>query len=235
MGCTPSRTPRIEDLTYFLWGAGARDGPVMGLVLNLLLSGVALAGGALLGVPLGVFRAVTSLRVHAPVALVLSVVRSTPLLLLVLWSFLFIQVVLRVPLDPLWIGCIALGMHAATHISDIVRAGTLAVSKAEVKTAQSLGLSRLQIATHVLVPVSMRMMIPAFASFGTSLFKDSSVCYVIGVMELMQLGVMATARDPQHLVQYYLIVGLIFFAVSTVGTRLAFRLEQRVKIRGMQS
>ena len=158
--------------------------------------------------------------------------RSTPLLFLVLWMFLFIQVVLAIPLTPAWIGSIALSLYAMVHISDIVRAGAKAVSQDQIRTAQSLGLSRVQIALHVLIPVSVRVMIPAFTSFATSLFKDSSVCYVIGVIEVMQLGVMESTRNPQYLIHIYAQIAVLFFVVNAIGSRLALRLERRLKIPG---
>ena len=107
-----------------------------------------------------------------------------------------------------------------------------AVSRAQIRTAQSLGLSRLQIARHVLFPVSVRVMIPAFTSFATTLFKDSSVCYVIGVVEIMQLGVMESTRNPSHMTRIYVEIAVIFFVINVIGSRLAFQLEQRLKIPG---
>ena len=199
------------------------------------MSILALAAGSLLGIPIGVFRAMTPLWLRAPVSATLSVIRSIPLLLLVFWIFLFVQVVLAIPLDPIWVGCIALGLYAMTHISDIVRAGAKAVPKEQIRTAQSLGLSQIQIAMHVIIPISVRVMIPALTSFCTTLFKDSAVVYVIGVIEIMQLGLLESTRDPQNLLYYYALVAAVFFTVNTLGTRLAFKLEQRVKIQGTLS
>jgi len=225
----------VPDLTYFICGRLLQGGQAMGLVLNLLLSGVALVVGSLVGVPLGVFRAMTRPSLQAPLSLVLGVIRGTPLLLLVLWTYLLIQVVARVPLAPIWIGCVGLGLYAATHISDIVRAGARAVPREQIRAAEALGLTPLQIAAFVLMPVSLRLMLPALTTFTSSLFKDSSVCYVIGVIELMQLAVLESSRNPRFLLEYYALMAFIFLVVTLVGTRLAARLERRLRIPGIAS
>ncbi len=223
----------LPSFGYFLWGSGPEGGPFAGLVVNLQMTGVALLLGVLAGIPLGVFRGLAPFWVHAPVSGVLALVRATPLLLLVLWLYLLIQAVMAIHLAPVWIGCLALALYAATNVSDIVRAGTRAVKPGQLRAARSLGLNRLQIARHVVVPVAVRVMAPALTSFATALFKDSSVCYVIGVVELMQLGVFTATRQPRMLLEVYGLVALLFFAVSVTGTRFADRLERRARMRGM--
>ncbi len=221
-----------REVTSLLWGGLFSGGPVAGLALNVVLSLGALALGAFLGVPLGALRAVTPLWLHAPVALVLAVLRSTPPLLLVLWCYLFIQLVLVLPLQPLWIGCIALGLYALTHISDIVKAGIRAVPRDLIRTSYALGLTRAQTARHVLLPVSLRVMLPALISFGSALFKESSVCYVIGVVELVQLGLLRSTLEPGRLLRDYALVAALFFVVCSVMTRLASVLEAKARLRG---
>jgi ABC-type amino acid transport system permease subunit len=95
----------MSTVTYFLWGRLLEGGPAMGLAVNLLLSAIALLGGGLIGLPLGIFRATARPSLLAPVSLVLTVIRGTPLLLLVLWTFLLVQVVAAASLAPVWIGC----------------------------------------------------------------------------------------------------------------------------------
>jgi polar amino acid transport system permease protein len=224
----------VPELSYFLWGALFEQGPAMGLILNVVMSFAALLSGILLGIPVGLLRVIAPIWLKAPITLLITLIRSTPLLLLVLWLFLLIQVVFALPLDPLWIGCIALSLYAMTHLSDLVRAGAKAVPKQQVKAAASLGLNQTQIGCYLLLPYALRSMFPAICTFFTSLFKDSSVCYVIGVIELMQLGVLESARHPQNLLINYAFIALIFFTISTTSMRLAYRIEQHIRVKGMQ-
>lgn len=226
------RMVSISDIGQLVAGGYFDGGEVGGLVLNVFMAAVALILGMLLGVPIGVVRSTTPIWICGPLAAVLAVIRSTPLLLLVLWLFIFLQVVCRLRLDPLWIGCIALALYATTHVSDIVRAGTLAVSPTNLKAARALGLRWHSVNLHVVGPIALRTSTPALATFAATLFKDTSVCYVIGVVELTQLVVFASTRHPGALLQYHLAGALLFLAVSLACMRIASRLERGRRIAG---
>ena len=222
----------FSDIGHLIWGGYFDGGALGGLLLNIFMSAVALVIGGLIGVPLGVVRSTTSIWVYGPVALVLAVVRSTPLLLLVLWLFIFLQAVCGLRLEPLWIGCIALALYGATHISDIVRAGTLSIPSNLIKTAYAMGLRWPSVSLWVVGPIALRTSAPAIATFAATLFKDSSVCYVIGVVELTQLVVFASTRHPEALLQYQLAGAALFFLVSLTFMRIAFRFERTHRIAG---
>ena len=91
------------------------------------------------------------------------------------------------------------------------------------------------VARFVLVPIAFRVMVPALTTFATSLLKDSSVCYVIGVVELMQLVVLESSKNPAYLLELYCLMALFFLIINGVGTRLAARLERRMAIPGALS
>lgn len=223
------------DIGHLIWGGYFDGGAVGGLILNIFMSAVALVVGGLIGVPIGVIRSTTSVWVYAPLALILAIVRSTPLLLLVLWLFIFLQAVCGLRLDPLWIGCIALALYGATHISDIVRGGTLAIPSTHLKTAYAMGLRWHSVNLWVVAPSALRTSAPAIATFAATLFKDSSVCYVIGVVELTQLVVFASTRHPGSLLQYQLAGAMLFFLVSLTFMRIASRFEKTRRIAGTMS
>src|SRR6185295_5776184 len=119
---------------------------------NVLLTFAGLACGIVIGIPLGVVRGMAPPWMHAPVTAILALVRATPLLLLILWLYLFIEVVLSLRLSPTWIGAIALGLYSATWISDAFLAGTRAVPADQIRAARALGFGSLGVARHVVVP-----------------------------------------------------------------------------------
>jgi len=225
----------LDEAGQYLWGQAFEGGAAVGLVINVLLTFAGLACGIVIGIPLGVVRGMAPPWMHAPVTAILALVRATPLLLLILWLYLFIEVVLSLRLSPTWIGAIALGLYSATWISDAFLAGTRAVPADQIRAARALGFGSLGVARHVVVPIAWRVMLPTLTSFATTLFKDSSFCYIIGVIELMQVGVFKATREPSRIVEIYTAVGLLFFAFAFAGTRLAAKLERRARIRGLLS
>ncbi|MBR0965671.1 ABC transporter permease subunit [Bradyrhizobium diazoefficiens] len=224
-----------SDIGHLIWGGYFQGGAAGGLVLNIFLFAVALLAGCVLGIPLGVVRSTTSIWVYAPLAVLLAIIRSVPLLLVVLWLFIFLQGVCGLRLDPIWIGCLALSLYATTHVSDIVRAGTLAISPNHLRAARAMGLGWYSINLHVVGPLALRTATPALATFAATLLKDSSVCYVIGVIELTQLVVFASTQHPDSLLSYQLAGALLFFAVSVASMRISYWFERRHRIAGTLS
>ena len=49
---------------------------------------------------------------------------------------------------------------------------------------------------HIVLPQAFKMMMPSFVSFFVSLFKDTSVTYIIGIIELTQAGIIISQRQP---------------------------------------
>jgi polar amino acid transport system permease protein len=225
----------LHEVGHYLWGQAFEGGAAAGLVINVLLTFVGLVCGTLIGVPVGVVRGMAPFWMHAPLTAICALVRATPLLLLILWLYLFIEVVLSFKMGPVWVGAIALGLYSAAWISDAVLAGTRAVPPDQIRAARALGFGSLGVARYVVFPIAWRVMLPALTSFATTLFKDSSFCYIIGVIELMQVGVFKAAREPSRILEIYFIVGLLFLAFAFTGTRLAALLERRVRIRGLLS
>jgi ABC-type amino acid transport system permease subunit len=58
-------------------------------------------------------------------------------------------------------------------------------------------------------------MIPTYASYYTSLFKDSSVLYIVGLVELLQAGLIVAERHPGRMLEVYLAVAVLFFIVCS--------------------
>jgi polar amino acid transport system permease protein len=209
------------------WGAVAS-----GLWTNLLLTACALSVAAIVGVPLGIVRAQASAWVVPPLNVFVALIRATPLLMLILWTFLLVQAVLALDVEAHVVGALALSIYAAVGVSDIVTAGARSVPLGSVRAAKCLGLSGVQIARCVVAPMAMRAMLPALASFSTTVFKDSSMCYIIGVSELMQAGKLEATRQPGRVLEIYAAVGVVFLIVCIAGARLSGYLERRFPVMG---
>ena len=119
----------------------------------------------------------------------------------------------------------------AMALTEVSRSGVLSVNRAELEAARLAGLSRLQTAAAVLAPQAMRRMVPALLAVTVSLFKDSSVVFVIGLIELTQTGMIIASRHPDLLPAMYAFMGLGYMAVSLILTRFARSLERRAQAR----
>jgi polar amino acid transport system permease protein len=127
--------------------------------------------------------------------------RGTPLLVQVLFWYniagLFPKIALGIPFGPAIINepanslitptvaaLLALGLNEGAYMSEIVRAGILAVDEGQTEASQSLGMSRLQTMRLIVIPQAMRVIIPPTGNETISMLKNTSLLYVAGFTEL---------------------------------------------------
>lgn len=218
------------DLVQLMLVGGWPDGPPGGILINLFLFAAAYAGGFLLAVPLALVRMAGPHPLRLAGTALVELVRATPLLLLVFWSLFTLPLVTGGSPDPLLSALIGLCIHSTANQAEIVRAGFTAVPAGEVEAGLAAGMSRLQTSLHIVIPQGLRRMVPAQFSFAVSLFKDTAVVYVVGVVDLMQAGLIAAERRPSEILTYYLLMAVGFFVTGLLITLAGRRLERRLAL-----
>jgi His/Glu/Gln/Arg/opine family amino acid ABC transporter permease subunit len=216
------------DLLRFMLIGGWPDGLVGGVAINLFLFVVALVAGLVIAVPVALLRLSASWPVRAAATGLVEILRSTPLLLLVFWAYLLLPLMTGGSPDPLHSALLALVLYSAAYQSEIVRAGFASVPAGEVEAALVAGMSRTQVSLHVVIAQGLRRMVPASFSFAVSLFKDTAVVYVVGVVDLMQTGLIASERHPNDMLANYLMMAACFFVIGLIITLIGRRFERRL-------
>ncbi len=219
---------------FYLIGAYPA-GPFGGLAINIFIALICLTASFFIGAVFGMGRLSCRRYISHPCIIYIETIRATPSLLLVFWFFFFIPSVLGVNISLFWSAVISLTIYATAYQAEIVRAGILAVPKGQMEAALSSGMTRFQAARTVILPQAFRMMLPSFVSFFISLFKETSVIYIIGVIELIQTGVIISQRQPDRMLAAYVFVAAGFFTVCFGMSRLAKMLEKRVGILDLSS
>ncbi|MEI8326861.1 MAG: amino acid ABC transporter permease [Betaproteobacteria bacterium] len=202
-----------------------------GLVLNIAVAFVAFVASFLVGHPLALGRMSRFFPLRWLCTGYIELVRSVPLLLVLFWFFFSIPILLHMTPSPLWTAFIALSAYAAAYQAEYIRSGIKSVAAGEVDAARSLGLSASAVWLRVVLPQAHRRMLPTYASYFTSMFKDSSVLYLLGLVDLMQTGLIIAERYPGQMLQVYLTVGSLFFVVCWTGSRLGKYLEWKLAPR----
>jgi polar amino acid transport system permease protein len=170
---------------------------------TILLTVICMLVGALLGVVLAVMRLSPNPLVSGSSWLYIWFFRGTPLLVqILLWyniASLFPVISLGVPFGgpaaihgdantivTLFVAAVlALGLNEGAYMAEIVRAGFLSVPEGQTEAAQSLGMSRLQVMRHVVLPQAMRVIIPPTGNETISMLKNTSLVSVISYVELL--------------------------------------------------
>ena len=124
----------------------------------------------------------------------IAVFRSTPMLvqLSIIYYGLFYAISLPrltlfgfVDISRFIPGVVALALNSSAYVAEIFRAGILAVDKGQAEAARSLGLSKWQSMRLVVLPQAVKNVLPALANEMVTMVKESSICSVLGMAELM--------------------------------------------------
>jgi len=204
----------IEQIGLFFQGA----------LLTIWISVCAFA----LALPLGISLAVV--RSHAgPVArffatAYVEVFRGTPVLLQLYVLYYGLSSFVR--LGPVVAAILGLGLNYAAYEAEVHRGALAALPRGQAEAAGSLGLSRLQVLRHVLLPQSMRIALPALTNDFVALLKDSSLVSVITVVELTK-RMTIVAVEARDWVVPGLLCASMYFALSFPLSRLSSWLERR--------
>jgi His/Glu/Gln/Arg/opine family amino acid ABC transporter permease subunit len=200
-------------------------GPLLaGLVLTIELTFVVISlslGFALLVALAGISR-------FAPlrwlVKAYIEVIRGTPLLLQLIYIYYVLPEV-GVRLNSFTAGVIALTLNYSAYLSEVYRSGIMAISRGQHDAAAALGMTRALAMRRIILPQAIRIVIPALGNYFISLFKDTALCSVVSIKEVVFTAQILAARNFQYFT-LYTIVGIMYFAVSFPAARLVGYLER---------
>ena len=200
-----------------------------GLWGTLWISAVTVLSGALLGMLVALMRMSRSKLLNSIAGAYMEILRGTPILLQL--YFFWIGLPKLVPFELSDTQCIvaALAVNASAFISEIIRAGIAAVDKGQWEAARSIGLSESHMMTHVILPQAVKNILPALCNEFISTVKGTSLASVFFVGELMTS--FKTVQSATFLaLQSLTIVGIIYFVLNFVLSRLLGVLERRLTV-----
>jgi polar amino acid transport system permease protein len=184
----------------------------------------------LLGIALGGLLGLASLSRFRParwaVMAYVDFIRGTPLLVQIFLVYFALPVV-GINLPEFWAGVIALGLNAAGFIAEIVRAGVGAIESGQSEAARSVGMRHGQILLHILLPQSLRAIVPPTTNELITLVKGSALLSVISVYELTRAGqaIISVHFAP---LEIYLMIALYYYVTVSSLAWLSRWLERRL-------
>jgi His/Glu/Gln/Arg/opine family amino acid ABC transporter permease subunit len=187
------------------------DGILTTIRISFLAGILACIGGGVLGL-LSLSRyKVLRVLIRAYV----DFIRGTPLLIQIFLVFFALPAV-GIRLDEVWAGTVALALNGTGYITETVRGVVGSVERGQSEAAKSIGLLDWQILTYILLPQSLRPMIPPITNELITLLKSSSLLSVISVYELTRAGqaVIAIYFAPFEIfgliaIYYYVLVKIV--------------------------
>jgi len=178
---------RIPQYFYTFTDDGFQWGEIsVGLVKTLTLSSIAFALAVVMGLIVALLR-LSGLVVCTAVSVAfLELIRNIPLLVLL---YLFYYVLGPIfGFDRYWASILCLSVFHSVLISAIFPAGINAVAKGQWEAATSIGMSKGQAYRYIILPQSIRFMLPPMTGEVVHMVKSSAIVSVIAVAELTTIG-----------------------------------------------
>ena len=199
-----------------------------GLWMTSKIAFISLVSCTTIGLILGVFRSSNSIVLKRLVGVYVAFVRGTPFVVQIFIIF-FIFPEWGIQLDAFPAALLAMAIMGSAFICEIVAGGIDAISKGQWEAAASSGLTRFQQLRFVIIPQSMKIILPPLVGQYVLLIKDTSVVSVIGVMDLTRVGWVTVVRIPEGLMVFSL-VGALYFMISYPLILLSNYLERRMAL-----
>lgn len=194
--------------------------------MTVLLSVVSMPLAVLIGILVAVGRLYGPWPLAKPLGLYVEILRGTPLMLQ-LYAIFFLLPKIGLTLPALAAAIAGLAINYSAYESEIYRAGLQAIPRGQMEAALSLGMSRALAIRRVLLPQAFRIVIPPVTNDFIALFKDTSVCSVITVVELTkQYSILA--MSTQRIVELAAITAVLYMLMSYPLSVLARWSEKRL-------
>ena len=209
---------------------------VDGVLNTLALSIVAVLLAVIPALLLALMRLSKNRFIHGLSGAYIAVFRSTPLMVQLAIIYFGIFYIIQVPrvyigfirLDMFIPFVVSLALNSSAYVAEIFRAGILAVDAGQTEAARSLGLSSWQSMRLVVLPQAVKNVLPALANEVVTMVKESSICSVIGVYDLMW-GAKTVITNSYIAVGPLVLAAIIYFCINFPASKAIEAIERRMR------
>ena len=218
--------PGMQPVSVVNWG---------GLTLNLLLA----VAGIVLSLPIGIALALGR-RSNLPVVKLLCVVfievfRGVPLITLLFMSQVLVPLAFPedFPQNSVFRAAIIITLFSSAYMAENVRGGLQALSRGQVEAARALGLPGWQTTLLIELPQAIRNVIPAIVGQFIALFKDTSLVYIIGMLDVVEIGRAFIQGNPEYLDnarELFIFLAIVFWIFCYGMSYVSGHIEERMGV-----
>jgi polar amino acid transport system substrate-binding protein len=152
--------------------------------------------------------------------------RGTPVMLQLYFIFFFLPEI-GIVVPAFWTAILGLSVNYSAYESEIYRAGLVSIPPGQMEAALSLGMSRSLALRRIIVPQAFRIVLPPIVNDFIALFKDTSICSVVTLVELTK-RFSILSQSTQATFELMLMTGFLYLAMSYPLSIVARLLERRL-------
>ena len=207
-----------------------------GLVCTVSLSFFTVIFGFIMALVLALMRMSKYRPLKALSTIYVEIFRATPMLvqLFIVYHVLLVDIDLPtfkmfgfIRFERFVPGVIALSLNSAAYLSEIIRSGIQSIDLGQTEASRSLGMSHWQTMQHIILPQAIKNILPAIGNEFVTIIKESSICYTIGVQEIMS-AVHSVKAATFTIAEALVIAACVYFCLTFPTSKIIAYFERRM-------
>ncbi len=199
----------------------------LGLWTTIYVSVLSMLGSVIVGLAVGLGRCYGPRWLSMVLVFYIDSMRAIPVLVVLIWMYFAFPLLIGSSLPPVTGAVVAITLHLAAYVAEIVRAGVESIRPGQVRAGLALGMSRPQLVRKIILPQATVRMLPAYGSALGIAVKDTAIASVIAVPEMIRQAETVAGLTYKPL-EVYTLVMLLYFLVLFPISRGVDRFYQRV-------
>ncbi|NCB02274.1 MAG: amino acid ABC transporter permease [Spirochaetia bacterium] len=202
---------------------------IKGLPTTFQVTVFAILGAIFIGLFVGLGSVSKNRFINMIAGVYVEFIRGIPLLVQLIFIYYAMGRVFQI--EGIFAATIALSICFGAYMGEIVRAGIQAIPRGQMEAAIALGLSRGQAFRYVIIPQTIKVILPAIGNEFISMLKDSSLVSTIALSDILRKGREYISRTFLSLETMF-IVALVYLVITLLLSRLVGMLEERLHKNG---
>ena len=126
-------------------------------------------------------------------------------------------------------GVVALSLNSGAYLCEIIRSGIQSIDGGQTEAARSLGMTQVQNMRYIVLPQAIKNILPAIANEFVTIIKESSICYTIGVQEIMY-AVASTKGAIYRVGEPLVIATCVYFCLTFPTSKIIAHFERKMSV-----
>lgn len=131
-------------------------------------------------------------------------------------------------ISPEFYAFLAFSINLGAYLSETIRSAIESVDRGQFEAAKAIGMSSTQMMIKIIFPQALAVAIPNLGNIFISTIKDTSLVFIIGVIDIMGQAKIIGSRGLAFF-EVYITVSIIYWIVCIIAERLLVRVEKRVR------
>lgn len=201
---------------------------VEGTIMTIQLTFLTLIIGTLLGIVFALCKTSKNVILHSVSSFYIWFFRGTPMLLQIFFFYNGLPAINeKLVMEPFNAAVLGLSLNCAAYMAEIIRGGIISIDKGQFEASKALGFTYFQTMRKIILPQTMRVIIPSVGNEFITMLKDTSLVSSIALVELTR-SASQVGSTTFKVAEMYLAAALLYLIMTSFFTSIFSVLEKKL-------